>query len=94
MVSDLDKELKNASRVALVIAIEKNKARRNIGFFCALVSLALIYWKDWNKWTLLGPAIFAFFAVLGHFNIILFNRELKRRTSEKQPSENSENTTK
>jgi hypothetical protein len=92
MVSDLDKELKNASRVALVIAIEKNKARRNIGFFCALVSLALIYWKDWNKWTLLMPAIFTLCAVLGHSNIILFNRELKRRASEEQPSENSENT--
>ena len=81
---EYEKELHNASRIELFIAIEKNKARRNGGIFIALISLVFIYWQDWNKWSLIVPIIFAFFAILAQSNIILFSRELKHRTSDEQ----------
>lgn len=81
-MSDIDKQLRDTPRVGLVIAIEKNRGKRNASVFLAVIAAALVLFFSWNKWLLLIPAALGIVAFLYHMNIVIVSSELKRRSEE------------
>ena len=76
----MSKELSDTPRVELVIAIEKNKAKRNANILFGAISLVLILFFGWSKWILLIPIAFGLGAFLFQMNIAIVSAELKRRS--------------
>ena len=78
-VSEMDKQLQDADRASLAIAIMVNQGRRNACIFFGAVALALILYFAWNNWLLLIPVALGLGVVLFQWNISVFKSEIKRR---------------
>jgi RsiW-degrading membrane proteinase PrsW (M82 family) len=78
----MDKQLRDTPRVALVIAIEKNKAKRNACLFIAIITTTLALHFSWNKVLLLIPVALGIGSLLYHMNVVIVSAELKRRSEE------------
>ena len=79
-ISEMDKQLRDTSRVSLFIAIEQNKGKRNACLFLGIITVAVVLFFSWSKWLLLIPSILGIGAFLFHMNIVFISSELKRRS--------------
>ena len=78
-LSEMDKQLRDTTRVDLVIGIEQNKVKRNASVFLGAITLGLILFFGWNKWMLVIPVALGIGAFLFQMNIAIVSAELKRR---------------
>ncbi len=78
-LSEMDKQLRDTTRVDLVIGIEQNKVKRNASVFLGAIALGLILFFGWNKWMLVIPVALGIGAFLFQMNIAIVSAELKRR---------------
>ena len=81
-ISEMDKQLQGTPRVNLVIAIEKNRAKRNVCLFLCVIVAATFLFLSWSRWFLLLPAALGIGAALYQLNILIVSSELKRRSVE------------
>ena len=83
-VSDMDQQLRDARRVELVIAIMRNRVKRNACVFFGIVALGLILFFGWSKWMMLIPAVLGIGVFLYQMNMFIISAEIKRRSEESE----------
>lgn len=81
-ISEMDKQLRDTPLVSLLMAIEKNRGKRNACVFLGIIVSAVVLFLSWNKWLLLIPAALGIGSFLYHMNIVIVFSELKRRSEE------------
>ncbi len=91
-ISEVDKQLRDTSRVNLVSAIEMNKGNRNACLFFGIIALAVTLFFGWSKWLLLLPAALGIGSFLYQMNILIVSSELGRRSSDPEQSREREET--
>ncbi|WP_438480697.1 hypothetical protein [Oleiharenicola lentus] len=78
-ISEIDQQLRETPFVALLLALDKNRAKRNACIFFCVIFAGLVFFLSWNKWLYLVPASLGIGAFLYHMNIVIVSSELKRR---------------
>ena len=79
VANDPETQLKEASRVDLLIVAEMHRGKRNVCIFFGVISLVIILWLDWNRWLLVVPSLLGLAAFLYQMNIMLFTSEFRKR---------------
>jgi len=81
-ISEMNRQLRDAPPVNLLIAIQMNKAKRNAYLFSGTISAAVVLLFSSSKWWLLIPTVLGIGSLLYHMNVITILSEIKRRSKE------------
>lgn len=81
-ISEMDQQLRDMSRVDLIIATDLNRGKRNAALFFGVFAALSVFWFSWTKWAYLFPAALAVRAFLFQMNLLIIASEQRRRSTE------------